>query len=68
MTMTNIRLSPQKNQSENSWQFSEVWIDPMLTPPYVLLLLADAENKCYVYDPAKDYFLLMITKRQNYGY
>jgi hypothetical protein len=56
--MTNITLSPEENQAENSWQFSEVWIDPMLTPPYVLLLLADAENKCYVYDPAKNYQII----------
>lgn len=34
----------EQNQAENNWQFSEVWIDPMLTPPSVLLLLADAEN------------------------
>jgi hypothetical protein len=27
----------------------------MLTPPYVLLLLADAQGKCQIYDPAKDY-------------
>ena len=49
---------PEENQAENSWQFSEVWIDPMLNPPYILLLLADAENKCYVYDPAKNYQII----------
>lgn len=27
----------------------------MLTPPYLLLLLADATGKCQIYDPAKGY-------------
>lgn len=41
MTTTNIMLSLEQNQVENDWQFTEVWIDSMLTPPYLLLLLAE---------------------------
>ncbi len=55
MTATNIMLSLEQAQVENNWQFTEVWIDPMLTPPYLLLLLVDSEGKCHIYDPAKDY-------------
>jgi len=55
MKITNITLFPEQNQVENNWQFTEVWLDPMLTPPYLLLLLVDNEGKCQIYDPAKNY-------------
>lgn len=55
MTATNIMLSLKQAQVDNNWQFTEVWIDPMLTPPYLLLLLVDNEGKCHIYDPAKNY-------------
>ncbi len=61
MNITNITLSPEQNQVENSWEFTEVLIDPMLNPPYLLLLLADSEGKFNVYDPAKDYQMIFST-------
>ncbi|GBL12275.1 hypothetical protein MSj_03790 [Microcystis aeruginosa Sj] len=33
-------LSPAANLADNNWNFAEVWIDPLLSPPYILLLLA----------------------------
>jgi hypothetical protein len=35
--------------------FVEVWIDPMLSPPYLLLLLSAPSGHCCVHDPAKGY-------------
>jgi hypothetical protein len=55
MTTTNTTLSLGTVPVETDWQFTEVWIDPMLTPPYLLLLLADKGGKCCIDDPAKDY-------------
>ncbi len=62
MNMTNITLSQEQNSVQNDWQFTEVWIDPMLTPPYVLLLLADATGKCQIYDPAKGYQVIFTSE------
>ncbi len=62
MNITNITLSQELNPVENNWHFTEVWIDPMLTPPYVLLLLADAQGKCQIYDPAKDYAVIFTSE------
>jgi hypothetical protein len=39
---------------KNDWEFTEVWIDPMLSPPYILLLLCDSEGNCRIYDPKQD--------------
>ena len=36
---------------KNNWEFTEVWIDQMLSPTYILLLLCDSEENCQIYDP-----------------
>jgi hypothetical protein len=61
MTTTNITLSLEAVQLETDWQFTEVWSDPMLAPPYLLLLLADKKGQYYIYDPAKDYQVIFST-------
>lgn len=50
-TMSSPVLDPVKSE----WNFVEVWIDPMLSPPYVLLLLGDPAGNCRVHDPAENY-------------
>ncbi|BCU11185.1 MULTISPECIES: hypothetical protein [Microcystis] len=48
-------LSPAANLTDNNWNFAEVWIDPLLSPPYILLLLAESSGNCRVYDPSEGY-------------
>ena len=55
MQTTNTTSSPAQDRVKNNWEFTEVWIDPMLSPPYILLLLCDSEDNCQIYDPAQDY-------------
>ncbi|PAX51479.1 hypothetical protein [Brunnivagina elsteri] len=50
-TMSSPALDPVKSE----WNFVEVWIDPMLSPPYILLLLGDPAGSCRVHDPAENY-------------
>ncbi len=50
-TMLSHALDPAKSE----WNFVEVWIDPMLSPPYLLLLLGDPTGSCRVCDPAESY-------------
>jgi hypothetical protein len=51
VTMSSPALDPAKTD----WDFAEVWIDPLLSPPYVLLLLGDAAGHYRVHDPAENY-------------
>ncbi len=39
----------------DSWDFTELWIDPTASPPYVLVLLCDEHENCSIYDPAQNY-------------
>jgi hypothetical protein len=43
---------------KDSWSFLEVWVDPMQSPPYVLLLLGDKAGSCYILDPADGYRII----------
>lgn len=50
-TTSSSALDPAKSE----WNFVEVWIDPMLSPLYILLLLGNPAGSCHVYDPAENY-------------
>lgn len=50
-TTSSRALDPAKSD----WNFVEVWIDPMLSPPYILLLLGGLSGRCRVHDPAEGY-------------
>ncbi len=49
---------------KDKWGFLEVWVDPMQSPPYLLLLLGDKAGICSVFDPAEGYRL--VKAFQNY--
>ncbi len=55
MHQVNIMSSPARDQVKNDWEFAEVWIDPTLAPPYMLLLLSDRDGNCQVCDPVQKY-------------
>ncbi|MFB2770388.1 hypothetical protein ACE1AT_14015 [Pelatocladus sp. BLCC-F211] len=58
MQKIDITSFPAPDQVKDNWQFAEVWIEPMLSPPYILLLLSNHSGNCCVYDPAKDYRII----------
>jgi hypothetical protein len=47
-------LSPAAALADN-WEFTELWVDPTASPPYVLILLCDAKGNTGIYDPAQQY-------------
>ncbi len=57
--------SPALDLVKSEWNFVEVWIDPMLSPPYVLLLLGDPAGNCRVHDPAENYKVVFSSATYN---
>jgi hypothetical protein len=53
MQMTNTIPSPALDPAKNNWNFLEVWVDPMQSPPYLLMLLGDESGYCQILDPAE---------------
>ena len=49
-------LSPDLVQ--DNWRFAEVWIEPMLSPPYILLLSTEESGSCRIFDSAKSYAVI----------
>jgi hypothetical protein len=55
MQATNTIPSPALDLAKSSWNFLEVWVDPMQSPPYLLLVLGDESGRCNILDPADQY-------------
>ncbi|MGB0561225.1 MAG: hypothetical protein ACPGVO_05420 [Spirulinaceae cyanobacterium] len=58
MQTTTTTPSPVLDLAKHEWNFLEVWVDPMQSPPYLLLLLGDASGYCQIFDPAEQYKLI----------
>ncbi|MDQ2100648.1 MAG: hypothetical protein QQW96_23760 [Tychonema bourrellyi B0820] len=56
-------LSPAPNLVEqiNDWEFIELWVDPIVFPPRILMLVGDKNSKCCIYDPSANYKLLFLS-------
>lgn len=50
-------LSQEQNPVilNNDWQFVELWIDAIIFPPRILMLIGDNSGKFQIYDPAQQY-------------
>ncbi|MBW4595590.1 MAG: hypothetical protein KME46_22460 [Brasilonema angustatum HA4187-MV1] len=49
--------SPVPNLADN-WEFTELWVDPTASPPYVLILVGDSSGLSWIYDPSQNYQLV----------
>ncbi|TAE76157.1 MAG: hypothetical protein EAZ60_10830, partial [Oscillatoriales cyanobacterium] len=49
--------SPAKNLVEqvNDWEFIELWVDPIVFPPRILMLVGGKNSKCGIYEPSANY-------------
>ena len=53
------RLSLIDRHLHNIWKFLELWVDPVLFPPKILMLVGDQDGSCRVFNPALDYQLVV---------
>ncbi|MCT7962051.1 hypothetical protein NG791_15375 [Laspinema sp. D1] len=40
---------------ENQWEFAEIWVDPWLSPPHILMLVKEQSGKFSIQNPAENY-------------
>jgi hypothetical protein len=48
---------PSLDPVKDSWGFLKVWIDPMQSQPYMLLLMGDKAESCSIFDPAEGWLI-----------
>ena len=62
MQTIDTMLSPALDPVKDEWNFLEVWIDPMQSPPYLLMLMGDRIGVCHVCDPVENYKVVLTSQ------
>ena len=61
MRLNNIMLSPAPALAEQAktWKFLEIWVEPILFPPKILMLVGDRDGTCNIFNPTSNYKLVV---------
>ncbi len=51
--------APALAEQAKTWTFLELWVDSILFPPKVLMLIEDRDGTCRIFDPTFDYKLVV---------
>jgi hypothetical protein len=54
--------APNLASQINTWEFIELWVDPIVFPPRILMLVRDRVGNCCIYDPSANYKSLFSSK------
>jgi len=63
-------LCPAQNFAEQikDWEFIELWVDPMVFPSRILMLVGEQISKCCIYDSLANYKLLFLSSSYDKAY
>ena len=50
--------APALVEQAKTWKFLELWVDPIIFPPKVLMLVGDRDGTCRILNPVSDYRLV----------
>jgi hypothetical protein len=53
---------PALVEQAKTWKFLELWVDPVLFPPKILMLVCDQNGICRIFNPTSDYKLVVTHK------
>ncbi len=51
--------APALVKQAKAWNFLELWVDPILFPPKILMLVGNQNGTCHIFNPAFDYQLVV---------
>ncbi len=55
--MLSLKLTLE--EQAKTWQFLELWVDPILFPPKVLMVVGGEDGSCRIFNPAAEYKLVV---------
>jgi hypothetical protein len=50
---------PALAEQAKTWKFLELWVDPVLFPPKILMLLGNQDGTCHIFNPSSNYKLVV---------
>lgn len=50
---------PTLAERAKTWNFLELWVDPILFPPKILMLVSDQDGSCLIFSPGAGYKLVV---------
>ena len=53
-----LSRAPALDKQAEDWKFLELWADPVLFPPKILMLVCDQDDCCRIFNPASNYSLV----------
>jgi hypothetical protein len=51
--------APVLAEQAKIWKFLELWVDPVLFPPKILMLVGAQDGTCHIFNSACDYKLVV---------
>ena len=54
-----LSREPALAKQAETWKFLELWMDPVLFPPKILMLIGDQDGTCRIFSPSADYKLVV---------
>jgi len=48
----------QTSKQETEWEFAEIWVDTLISPPYILMLVKEQSGKFSIHNPAQNYKII----------
>ncbi|OBQ33708.1 MAG: hypothetical protein AN485_17990 [Anabaena sp. MDT14b] len=49
----------QTSKQETAWEFAEIWVDTLISPPYILMLVKEQSGKFSIHNPAQNYKIIV---------
>lgn len=49
-------------QQETEWEFAEIWVDTLISPPYLLMLVKEKSGRFCIYNPAQNYKVIFASQ------
>ena len=46
-------------EQAKTWKFLELWVNPVLFPPKILMLVGDQDGSCRIFNPSANYKLVV---------
>ncbi len=56
------KIAPTPEQ-EIEWEFAEIWVDSLISPPYILMLVKEQSGKFCIHNPAENYKVIFTSDR-----